>query len=516
MAKIPDEIELDARSDGSIARELLRSVVALGVLGGLVGYLSRGGDVARSAPEYPQFVDVASVRTDCGPIAVHGRPLVVNMLYSDDKRAWLEHAADRFARLCPNIQIKLTAMGDIESADAIIDAFLKKKDDRRKEDQPTLWSPADWIVVQYLAARWKQRSSEVPDAGELLDGSDARSLVKSPLVVLVWEDRYRVLDAILRSGRSEEGPWWQIPCALVPRDADLSSFALEDRVPGRWIDWYGPLVTPPPKRRAAAPAKPAEAKPAYEAPFPTLGEIERWGRVKFVHTSPTRAASGLETLYLMAYAYALPPQERAALATKGAPLQGSVEGGVEGSEHLRGAFERALEQRREPLKQALGRCEAGLDEAPKSARLLTESMFNVGPARYDGVMTYEHLTLPVLQRIDAHASTLGSARIIYPQPTIVNQHPAVFIRPDPDKKQAATRWIDFLLGEEMQKKAIEFGFRPANPKVSIRAYDADANPFLHLRRYGVEIAPDLKEPPRLDGEAIHEIIETWRDATGRN
>ncbi|XYH99318.1 substrate-binding domain-containing protein [Sorangium sp. So ce1128] len=515
MAQIPGKTEHDAPSGPSPAREALKSAVALGVLGALVGYLARGGNLARGMSDPPRFVDVEAFSADCGPRDVNGRPLIVNMVYSEDKRSWLEYAAERFARRCPNIQVKLTAMGDIESADAIIDAYLEPKSKQQKDELPTLWAPADDIVVQYLAARWKQRSSEVPDAGELLDGSEARSLARSPLVVLVWHDRYQVLEAILRSGRSEEGPWWQIPCALIPRDADLSKIALEDRVPGRWIDWYGPLTPSPAKKPAAAPKKRAQIKPAYEAPFPTLQEIERWGRVKFGHTSPTRAASGLETLYLMAYAYVLPPKERAALEGSDAPAQGSAGGGVTGSEHLRGAFARAFAERKDSLRQALGRCEGGLDEAPESARLLTESMINVGPGRYDGVMTYEHLALPALKRLGAHESSLRDARIIYPQPTIVNEHPALFIRPDPAQKQAASRWLDFLLGKEMQEKAIQYGFRPANPNVSIRASDVDENPFLDLRRYGVELDPDLREPPHLDGDAIHELIGIWQDATGR-
>jgi len=509
------ETESIPPEENGVAREVGRLLLAVGCLG-VMGYMAwRGGNFAKQVPMPSQLVDVTTMTQEvlelCGPPAKNGNPTVISMLYSQDKEGWVERAAQRFARLCPNIQVKLTVMGDIASADAILAG----------EEHPTLWSPADDLVMRYLDYRWKQKFSEV-----LFSIDRQVSLVQSPLVVLIWEDRLQVLERILTSKRSDDGVWMQSTCPLVPKDPDLAAISPQDMVPGTWIDWYGPLLPPPPKKVSAF-AKKAAAKKAekeeYHAPFPTPQQILSWGRVKFAHTSPSRSASGLEALYLMAYDYALPPKERSAPSGRRAASGAATEGAnasIRGSEHLRVPFEDAFEKRKAAFQRWLRRCEFGLEGELESAKLLTDTMFHVGDDLYDGVLTYEHLTFDVLRQIDGHASVMTEVRVLYPEPTIVNQHPVVVMRPaDPAlsaEHEAAAKWIAFLRSKEMQQTAIEYGFRPATSEVSIRTYDVPENPFLQMRRYGVSFDSTLVEPPRLDGKIIREIVTIWEDATGRN
>ena len=42
--------------------------------------------------------------------------LPLEMIYSDEKRDWIEFASDRFSHLCPHIQVKIRAMRDVEAA----------------------------------------------------------------------------------------------------------------------------------------------------------------------------------------------------------------------------------------------------------------------------------------------------------------------------------------------------------------------------------------------------------------
>ncbi|MDI3284223.1 substrate-binding domain-containing protein [Polyangium sp. 15x6] len=461
------------------------------------------------------IVDVkttTSTQTDvCGPPTKDGRPVVISMLYGDDKRAWVEQAANRFARLCPTIQVKLSAMGDIESADAILDGKAR----------PTLWAPADDLVLRYLDHRWKTAHRQRKPLFEI---EKQISLVQSPLVLLVWDDRRQVVEAAMANRSRERGQWAELMCAAVPTQPDLSGMPIEDMVPGSWIDWYGPPL-PPKKQPPPAPraeTTPDITKPPSASPFPTVDEIKSWGRVKFGHTSPTRAASGFETLYLMAYDYVLPPKVRSSDTNIPNSTRSKLTRTIRSisNEVTPDDFLRALREQRSAFRGWLRRCEGGLDAPPDSTELLTNSFFNVGSSRYDAVATYEHLAFDTLARIDEFASVLSDARILYPQPTIMNQHPVVFLDFGDEitdaRRLIAGKWIAFLRSDEMQKKAIEHGFRPADAALSIRGYDSVQNPFLRFRRYGVTFEDPIIEPPRLDGEVVHELIRTWEDATGRN
>nr|WP_240808067.1 substrate-binding domain-containing protein [Polyangium spumosum] len=435
------------------------------------------------------------------------------MLYGDDKRAWVEQAANRFAKLCPTIQVKLSAMGDIESADAILGG----------KATPTLWAPADDLVLRYLDNRWK---TVHPQRKPLFDIEEQISLVQSPLVLLIWDDRRQVVEAVMAKVSHEHGQWAELMCAAVPTQQDLSGMPIEDMVPGSWIDWYKPLLPapkklPPPAPRAAT--TPDVTNPPSASPFPTVDQMESWGRVKFGHTSPTRAASGFETLYLMAYDYVLPPKVRLGDTNiskhgTGSKLPKAIR--PVSNEVTPEDFLRALREQRSAFRSWLRRCEGGLDAPPDSTELLTDSFFNVGSSRYDAVATYEHLAFDTLARIDEFASVLSDVRVLYPQPTFMNQHPVVFLDFGQEitdaQRLVAGKWIAFLRSDEMQKKAIEHGFRPADAALSIRGYDSVQNPFLRFRRYGVTFEAPILEPPRLDGEVVHDLLRTWEDATGRN
>lgn len=474
----------------SLLRGVRNLLLALGALVVGVYFLSRGGNFARVLPPMSR---VLAVHTDddvrlatCGPAPADGRPVVVGFLYSDDKRAWIEEAAERFTKLCPGIQIRMARMGDFEAAEAILSG----------EIIPTLWSPSDDLILRYVEHRFRLRAATPP-----FDADRKTPLASSPLVLLVWNSRLQVIDAILPKRPTGGGPWAQVLCAGVPEDPQgVQRMAREHKVPGTWIDWYNPVPPPePPKRPLPAPRKARAEKPApvYLRPFPTLDELTRWGRVKIVHTSPTRSIAGLAAIYLMAHDHLLPPGERASAAD----------------------FERAFAGRREALGRWLERCEAGLHEVPTSATLATDNMFNVGSSRYDGVVTHEHLVFPVLDWIGGSEGTLEEARVLYLQPTILNEHPAVLLeRGDvrPEQLAAAERWVAFLRGRDMQQLAITHGFRPVIPEVTIRDTDTLKNPFRLSRRYGVQLDAPLLEPPPIDGKLVHELIRLWEDATGRH
>lgn len=509
-------------SPPSLAREFLSMGIVVGMLG-VVGYAFIRDQLLMHHAETALIVDVkttTSTHTDlCGLPTKNGRPIPVSMLYSDDKQAWIEDAAQTFSKLCPNIQVKLTVMGDIASADAMLTG----------EQKPTLWAPADDLVVRYLDARWKK---EKPNQKPLFDPMQQIRIAASPMVVLMWKNRVQVLSRIGSQRSYAHGPWVTIGCTRVPIQPILEGMAISDMVPGTWIDWYNPLLPPPPEPKerfswTPKPAKPIEAKVEdtqafYRAAFPTLDQIRSWGRVKIGHTSPTRSAAGLEAIYLMAYDYVLPYKERPVemLKAHGEALANPVyRGRVFSSDLGRPEFERALAEKKPMFGKWLRRCEAGLDPAPKSARLLTDTLFSVGEKRFDAVVTYEHLIFKVFKNIDMYAGTMATLEVLYPEPTVMNQHPVVSIDEAAQtdaQKLSAKKWLDYLRSVDIQKRAIEYGFRPVNEEVSIREYDSEDNPFLRYRRYGVDFDRPVIEPPRLDGEAVFDLVRIWEDATGRN
>lgn len=474
---------------GGLLGESLHIVGALVVLGVLATLLEYGGNLAPHTPAAPGFAEVAAAEraTECGPTN-RGLPVVVEVLHSDDKRRWIEHAADIYMRRCPNVQIRLIARGDLAAADALL----------RGESRPTVWAPIDELSLQYLEARWRERSSERP----FVRGR-SWSLAESPLVLLLWEDRLRALTTIRAAAGAPEGFWPDALCATVPRDPDLAGRLQRDMHPGRWLDWYQsrfpPLPpTPAPARRNRPRGGPAEP-PTVDAPpvapgVPDVAALHAWGRVKIESSTPTHDAAGLSTLYLMAYQY-LHASELAA----GADLAES------------------LARRRDELRRWLRNCQAGLEVPRESVQRLTDDFISDGSDGLDAVVTYEHLVFSVFAQFGT--LDMGEPRVLYPQPTLLARHPAVLLWPDDPERAielaAAERWLEFLRSEEIQREAVAFGLRPAAFDASLGELDLATNPFLESRRFGVELEPLLREPPRADGRVVRELVTLWREATGR-
>lgn len=495
--------------------------IVVGLLGALVYAFVRDQLMLHHA-ETPLIVDVKTTTPElealCGPNTRDGRPTPISMLYSDDKQRWIEDAAQKFSKLCSNIQVKLTVMDDVSSADAILSG----------QEKPTLWAPADDLVLSYLDARWKK---DRPNDKPLFHPEERTSVAASPLVALIWRDRKQVVDRIYQVRPATYGAWAESLCAQVPTDAPLEGVVLADMVPGTWIDWYNPLVPPAPdkdnKKKAKAAQPIAEVqiedpRSIYKAPFPTLEKLRSWGRVKVVHTSPTRSAAGLEAIYMMAFDFVLPYKHRSEEAKKfvlDVLTDPARRGHTVQVDMMKSDFASHLQAQRGPLMKWLRRCEAGLEPAPKSTKQLTDAFFNVGPSRYDAVITYEHLAFNLFKQIDDYGGSVAAMELIYPIPTLMNEHPVVMMDGDKlpaEAKRAAEKWIAYLRSESAQKRAVDYGLRPVNPKVSIREYDSEDNPFLKFRRYGVDFETPIIEPPRLESAAVADLVRIWQDATGRN
>src|SRR5688572_27460818 len=160
----------------------------------------------------------------------------IQVIYSTEKKDWIEATTAEFIKANPTIKVSLVGKGSIEGAQGILDGALK----------PTVWSPADSMVMNLLTSDWqtKHHSAIVASSGD-----DApQPLLLTPLVFVAWEDR---ANALLK-GSGNSISWKVIHKAVTS--------------PQGWL---------------------------------AVGGQGRWGFVKLGHTDPTKSNSGLQALYLM-------------------------------------------------------------------------------------------------------------------------------------------------------------------------------------------------------------------------
>ena len=343
-------------------------------------------------------------------------PVVVTIWYSSEKRDWLSAAKDRFEATQPavngrRVQIQLKGLGSREIAERTV------RQDWRGETPPTVISPASGLWLDALQAPVVRSGADAP-----------RSLVLSPLVVVGWEERAKVL--------------WP----SGPRDF--------------WNDLQAAL--------------------ANNGGWKALGGNESWGPVKLGHASPLTTNSGMQALILMTYGFL------------------GKSGGLSGADVANPA-----------LEQWLGAIEAGVPGFSDSTGGFMDDFVRSGPPKYDFGVVYENLAL---QSMAAAQQRQGQAlRLFYPPATMLSDNPYAIVDGawvDADQRAAAARFRDFLAGREAQTLALQFGFRPIDPGVSVESSDQN-NPFVKYAANGAQTAvpPPAEVPP---GEVLNALIQLWQ------
>jgi hypothetical protein len=115
----------------------------------------------------------------------------ISMLYSSEKKDWVLSAAGEFAKVHPEIKLSLKEKGSLSAVEDILDG----------KEKPTIFSPADTLVMNLLVTDWdlKYHTELVAKGGE-----DApQPLVITPLVFVIWEGRAAVLER--RAGARSTG-----------------------------------------------------------------------------------------------------------------------------------------------------------------------------------------------------------------------------------------------------------------------------------------------------------------------
>ncbi len=171
-------------------------------------------------------------------------PIVVTVLYSTEKDAWLKEvipafeAADYKVDGHP-IQLSVKSMGSRDIYLAVLNG----------KEKPDLISPASSMQISIL----ESQSPNVFNRAivNAADTRQCRSVVRTPLVLVAWKERADVL----WSTGSDEGVWTRLFEAVTD--------------PKGWADYGHP----------------------------------EWGYVKFGHTDPLKSNSGFQAILLMTYDY---------------------------------------------------------------------------------------------------------------------------------------------------------------------------------------------------------------------
>lgn len=169
-----------------------------------------------------------------------------------------------------------------------------------------------------------------------------------------------------------------------------------------------------------------------------------WGAFKFGHTHPSYSNSGIVSIIAETYA---------------------------GLGKQRGLTESDLKS--PELKEFMLGVESSVIHYGTSTGFFGERMFERGPSYLSAAVLYENLIVAQeTKRLGGQSSQIPVAAIYPKEGAFWSNHPyAVLNAPwvTPEQKDAAGLFETFLLDKPQQLKALEYGFRPADPSIPLTA-----------------------------------------------
>ena len=157
----------------------------------------------------------------------------------------------------------------------------------------------------------------------------------------------------------------------------------------------------------------------------------------------------------------------------------------------------------------MSQIETAVDWRVNSTGNLMKDMVLKGPSTYDGIFVYESVAIDYLGPAKG-AGTRSTWSI--PSTTCGTTIPTTFwtCPGAAEHRRAAKVFQDFLLSEAVQRKAMDHGFRPANPQVPVKFPES---PFTIYASYGLR--PDLGtmcDPPKAD--VVTNLLQSWQRSHG--
>jgi eukaryotic-like serine/threonine-protein kinase len=220
---------------------------------------------------------------------------------------------------------------------------------------------------------------------------------------------------------------------------------------------------------------------AEPAGWGTIAGQADWGRFKFGHTHPGQSNSGLLALVLLAYEVSHKEHNLTPSDVGNSKVQTSLEN-----------FEHGVARPGGSLNHSTG--------------TMMREMVLRGTSQYDCLLIYENLAI---EHLGAAKDRWGELHVDYPEPNIWNEHPFYILDvpwSDSRKRAAAAEFLKFLMSEPIQKRALQYGFRPGNPLVSVRFPES---PLVRHANHGVRIdLPRMCEPA--NDEVLQELLALSR------
>ena len=169
--------------------------------------------------------------------------------------------------------------------------------------------------------------------------------------------------------------------------------------------------------------------------------MPQWGQFRFGHTHPQFSNSGLISLFAEVYA---------ATGKKGGLVPADLE--------------------RPEVGKFLGDIERSVVHYGSSTGFFGKKMFANGPGYISAAVLYENM---VIESYSQKEPTAFPIVAIYPKEgTFWSDHPAGVVDREwvtPAHRDAARKYLDFLLAREQQEKALALGFRPALADIPLTA-----------------------------------------------
>ena len=169
-----------------------------------------------------------------------------------------------------------------------------------------------------------------------------------------------------------------------------------------------------------------------------------WGPFKFGHTHPAYSNSGIVSIIAETYA-GLSKQRGLAVSDLNSP----------------------------ELKEFMTEVESSVIHYGTSTGFFGDRMFERGPSYLSAAVLYENLIVAQeSKRINGQSSQIPVVAIYPKEGTFWSNHPYAIVNAPwvtAEQKAAAQLFETFLLDKPQQLKALEFGFRPADPSIPLTA-----------------------------------------------
>ena len=384
--------------------------------------------------------------------------------YGTEKEAWLKKEVEKFSKnpANANLTIKLVPIGSVVGADAI-QKNAGKVGSGANACTMTAWSPASAAYRDYVVQRTFRALSAANAGGGAITKADdliaaqANSLVRIPLVFVMWQDVYKKLTEAAKKAD--------------PAATDDKIFTFDGLTRANQSD-------------------------AADGAYTT-----------FFMTNPGESNSGFSSLLLMAYEFTAAGRggiEASAVAPRNAAYWDRVK------KFYTSTDGKSLKNFNEGSTGTLFR-EKFLVNGPQSEFSGVVTYENLAIQYADFAKKTHNTTYKVVYP----ARNVMSDNPYYVLNAVYDSGASKVVLTPEKEKKAAIAFMLFLLEAEQQRDAVALGFRPGNVSAGIDI-GGPTSPFVTLKDYGIQANPQVRfiATSNVGEPVISNLLSGWADIAG--